>query len=344
MQVKEVKEHPMNILEADFPATGTREEQLRFLVNYAVLAPSNHNTQPWKFRIHDDSLDVNIDKSSALNFIDPHFRQLAISCGAAIGMFEVAAKYFGYEPIVKMIMDETETGVVANITLGQKIASDPHNIRLFKAILLRQTNRRFFAETPVAKQVLKSCRDLSADNGVEISYITEQENKIRVANLSEVAIRHQHDQPWYRREFASRLRSNGSEKTGMSSFGFYSINLPTFLARFIMDLFNTGKSSAVFNRRKILDGSPAIAIFATELDEQESWLNTGKALSLVLLELCSQGLTASYLNQAIEVDNLRPQLARIVSSRGFPQLMIRIGQAQGVKSSQRKDIDKVLPN
>ena len=90
--MKEAKEHKISILEADFPHSGTREEQLRFLVNYAVLAPSNHNTQPWKFCIHDDSLDVLVDKSSALNFIDPLFRQLAISCGAAIGMFEVAAK------------------------------------------------------------------------------------------------------------------------------------------------------------------------------------------------------------------------------------------------------------
>jgi hypothetical protein len=179
---------------------------------------------------------------------------------------------------------------------------------------------------------------------VEFYYITEQEDKVRVANLSEVAIRQQHAQPWYRREFASSLRGNASGKTGMSSFGFSSLNLPTFVARFIMVLFNIGKSSAQFNRRKILNGSPAIGIFLTEEDEHKSWLNTGRSLSSVLLELSSQGLTASYLNQAIEVDTLRPQLARIVSSRGFPQLMIRIGQAPKVKSSQRRSIDEVLLN
>ncbi|MFT6899014.1 MAG: hypothetical protein ACJA13_003445 [Paraglaciecola sp.] len=340
--MKDAKEHSFNIAEEDFPYSGSKEQQLRFLLGYAVLAPSNHNTQPWKFRIHDDSVDVIVDKSSALNFIDPQLRQLTVSCGAAIGMFEVAAKYFGYTPSVRIFEDDSDT--IANITLGQKNAEDAHNIRLFKAILQRQTNRRFFATTPVAEPVLKTCKDLAADTGVEFSYISEQEDKVRVANLSEVAIRYQHGQLWYRREFASRLRSNTSGKTGMSSFGFSGLNLPTPVVRFIMELFNTGRSSALFNRRKILKGSPAIGIFLTEQDEQISWLNTGRGLSAVLLELSSQGLTTSYLNQAIEVDNLRPQLARIVRSRGFPQLMIRIGRAPRVKPSQRRSIDDVLLN
>lgn len=340
MKVKEAKEQSISMAEADFPYSGTREEQLRFLVNYAVLAPSNHNSQPWKFCIHDDSMDVILDKSRALNFIDPQFRQLSISCGAAIGMFEVAAKYFGYEPGVLIFKDDTDR--LATLKLGRKVAVDPHNKRLFKAISHRQTNRRFFAKTPVAKPILESCKDLAAGSGVEFSFVTKQQDKVRVANLCEVAIRHQHAQPWYRREFSSRLRSNASGKTGMSSFGFSSLNLPTPVARFIMDLFNRGKSAAMFNRRKILKGSPAVAIFTTEQDERETWLNTGRALSLVLLELSSQGLTASYLNQAIEVVNLRPQLAKIISSRGFPQLMIRIGEARRVKPSQRRNIDELF--
>ena len=42
---------PWAIAEAAFPREGTLEEQLRFLVGYAVLAPSNHNNQPWLFAV-----------------------------------------------------------------------------------------------------------------------------------------------------------------------------------------------------------------------------------------------------------------------------------------------------
>ncbi len=50
----------------------------------ATLAPSIHNTQPWRFEVHDGRLDVYADRSRGLPIIDPSGRQLAISCGAAI--------------------------------------------------------------------------------------------------------------------------------------------------------------------------------------------------------------------------------------------------------------------
>ena len=43
-----------NVSEEAFPIQGGPEEKLRFLLNYAVLAPSGHNTQPWLFRLSGD--------------------------------------------------------------------------------------------------------------------------------------------------------------------------------------------------------------------------------------------------------------------------------------------------
>ena len=36
--------NPWAITEQDFPVAGSVEEQLRFLLGYAILAPSSHNT------------------------------------------------------------------------------------------------------------------------------------------------------------------------------------------------------------------------------------------------------------------------------------------------------------
>src|ERR1051326_2408409 len=38
-----------SVCETDFPARASLAEQFAFLLNYAVLAPSSHNTQPWCF-------------------------------------------------------------------------------------------------------------------------------------------------------------------------------------------------------------------------------------------------------------------------------------------------------
>jgi nitroreductase len=44
------------------PLLGTAIDKARFAVRYAVLAPSSHNTQPWRFIINGDELLVCADR------------------------------------------------------------------------------------------------------------------------------------------------------------------------------------------------------------------------------------------------------------------------------------------
>jgi hypothetical protein len=107
---------------------------------------------------------------------------------------EVAARHFGFEPVVKICSFKTDTDVVATTTLGNKAPEDLHNSCLYNAIMQRQTNRRFFVDKPIATPLLEVCINLAADCAVEFVYLTTPEDKNRVANLSEVAIRYQHNQ------------------------------------------------------------------------------------------------------------------------------------------------------
>ena len=68
--------NPWAITEQDFPVAGSVEEQLRFLLGYAILAPSSHNSQPWQFRIDAASapttqIDLLADRSRRLGVVDP---------------------------------------------------------------------------------------------------------------------------------------------------------------------------------------------------------------------------------------------------------------------------------
>jgi hypothetical protein len=55
MSLSEPEFQPWNISEILFPANGTKIELLKFLLNYAILVPSSHNTQPWLFKIMGDN-------------------------------------------------------------------------------------------------------------------------------------------------------------------------------------------------------------------------------------------------------------------------------------------------
>ena len=60
-----------NISQLQFPPSVSSSEILRFLLNYAVLAPSGHNTQPWLFQINGNVLGFYADRSRALPIVDP---------------------------------------------------------------------------------------------------------------------------------------------------------------------------------------------------------------------------------------------------------------------------------
>ena len=57
---------------------------LRNAAARATLAPSIHNTQPWRFRLGRHSLEMLADPDRQLRVIDPGGRQLMISCGCAL--------------------------------------------------------------------------------------------------------------------------------------------------------------------------------------------------------------------------------------------------------------------
>lgn len=47
---------PWKLKETEFPQTGTPTEQLKFLLNYRLLAFSWHNIQPWNFKINNETI------------------------------------------------------------------------------------------------------------------------------------------------------------------------------------------------------------------------------------------------------------------------------------------------
>jgi hypothetical protein len=56
----------------------------------------------------------------------------------------------------------------------------------------------------------------------------------------------------------------------------------------------------------------------------------------------NEGYSTSYLNQPIEVADLRTELARELAIDGYPQLLLRVGHGQLVSHSPRRPISDVL--
>ena len=84
------------VSELDFPSSGPIQMQLRFLLRYAILAPSVKNTQPWRFAIEENRVRIFADPDRVLHVTDPNRRELYISLGCALENLLVAAEHFGF--------------------------------------------------------------------------------------------------------------------------------------------------------------------------------------------------------------------------------------------------------
>ena len=89
----------------EYPLTGTNDEKLMSILRHAVLAPSSHNSQPWRFEVVDGALNLYADRARALPVVDPDDRELVISCGAAPGLIQFALRPVGTDPITERAPD-----------------------------------------------------------------------------------------------------------------------------------------------------------------------------------------------------------------------------------------------
>lgn len=78
------------------------------------------------------------------------------------------------------------------------------------------------------------------------------------------------------------------------------------------------------------------------MDNNEAWLAAGLGLQRLLLAATKAGYATSYLNQPIEVSELRTRLATELHLAGYPQLLLRVGRGSAVPHSPRRPIADVL--
>jgi hypothetical protein len=117
--------------------------------------------------------------------------------------------------------------------------------------------------------------------------------------------------------------------------------LESYVTPLLVRTFDWGERQAAKDEQ-LVEGSPALAVLGSPDDTPVAWLQTGQALSHLLLLATAAGVSTSFFNQPIEVPELRPQLAALLGVGGFPQLLLRLGLGPEVRPSPRRPVDEVL--
>src|SRR2546423_300252 len=96
----------------------TITERLHSAVELAVRAPSVHNTQPWRWRIDSNTVELFADRSRQLPATDPEGRDLLLSCGAALHHLQVALSAVALACSVQYLPDPENRDHLATVTMA----------------------------------------------------------------------------------------------------------------------------------------------------------------------------------------------------------------------------------
>jgi nitroreductase len=281
----------------------------QLLVNAAAagaMAPSSHNTQPWRFRLVDDALELHADPRRHLSVIDGERRQLIESCGCALFNARVAMRAMGVEDDVELFPDVEDPDHLATLRCGNWLISEDVDRDLLRAIPLRHTNRRPFLPRPVSLADSRELIALASRPGVWLGRL-DPDQKRRLGRVIDEADRTHYGNPVYRAELTGWLVTPGARRRD-------GIPLEERAYRSPMPL-----------EKELVRTSPVVMVLGTYGDGPRDWLEAGQALEALLLHATLRGLSAAFLNQALELPALRREVTRIIDRGEHPQMILRLG-------------------
>jgi nitroreductase len=336
--------HVSEVIEMTTASVSTRHparhEVLRNAAMRALLAPSVHNTQPWRFVLTDDTLEVHADFGRQLHVLDPRARQLTISGGCALLNARVAIEALGFDATIDRFPRPGDRAILAHISLGSQ-NPHPHSVDLNRAIERRRTNRRQFTDEPVPDLLIASLVDLAAQEGVALVPILQPEHRAAVSTLSMMADRIEQEDPAYVAEIAAWTTNDPRRRDGIQAatipYG-QAVEHNEVLPLRNFDVHGIGWLPSALSTAP----EQCLLLLCSAADTPADWLHTGEALERIWLELTHEGYWASPLTQVIEVGLTRGQLQRAIGRPQHPQLLLRVGRAPNAEATPRRRSEDVL--
>ena len=307
--------------------------RLRFALHAAVVAPSIHNTQPWRFRVTDGPepyVDLLLDPARELPAVDPAHRQLVISCGAALAGYELGLRSCGLEPLVELLPAVGGQSCLARIRVNDLAHADPRSTHLLRALRERRSYRGAMTAEKVAPTLSDELMD-AVEDACRLQLVTDDRWRA-VEHLVVQAAIELSDTTDVDRETRDWTRLSERSSDGVPAANWQRTSEQTAGAPIVQRDFAQGRPlphQEQTHGPTGPEGDPLIAVLISRGDTSRDWIESGQALLRLCLAAQEAGLALGYVNQPTEVPGLREDLATLLTPMpaGFtvPQLAFRLG-------------------
>jgi nitroreductase len=318
------------------PAVAIPADQVGYLITTAARAPSVHNTQPWRFKVSEDAIELYADTRRKLR-VDPAGREMLISCGAALFGLRLAIRSLGYQPIVELLPDPARLRLLARVRLSSGTPLSDTEPRMLEAVPHRHTHRGPFADEPLPDGLLAALQHDARVEGATLALVEPTINYRRLADIVSAASRRLDLDPVARIEVRRWSRAVGSTaRDGVPAHAFPAVAIPAGQQRGRLRQrdFDLGREFGL-----LATGGPpaaATAVLVTRADGRADWLRAGQALHRLLVRAADRWVFASLYTQPLEAAAIRDLIRTRLGLPGAPQMLLQLGRARTALATARR--------
>jgi len=295
----------------------------------AIRAPSPHNTQPWRFEVTADRIDVLLDPERVLAVADSEAREARLSCGAAILNMRLALRAAGHDAVVELLPSRDRPEHLATAWIKDSYRTTPQDGALARAIRFRRSNRRPFTDRPVPVWIRQALVDAASMEGGELALLERPADLDALAALLRHAEHAQSEDPAFQVELC-RWTAEGARDDGVPAVAGGPRPAPGTLLT--LRHYTAGGRPP----ERPYESDPLVAVLGSSTDTSLAQMRAGQAMQRVLLTATTAGVSASFLSQPVEVATTRASLRGLLGGRACPQAVLRFGYGFTAPATRRR--------
>jgi nitroreductase len=318
-------------------------DRLDFVVGAAARAVSVHNTQPWRFRVVDDRLELLADRERQLTATDPRGREMLLSCGAALYNARLAIRALGAQPSVALFPVPGEADLLARLTVIGRGAATAEERQMFAAIPHRHTHRSEFTPKEVPRDLLVAVQAAVIEEGAGLHFVERPGSRRALSDVVTAADRAQRTDAAIVAETAAWTAAPGQSRAdGVPPLAYPAHAGPERAAFPIRD-FAAGRGWGSGEPGDVGTNHP-VAVLTTVGDQPTDWLVAGQALERMLLLAATRWIFAAMFSQPLESPAARVLVRDEVGTPDFPQMIVQLGHAPVAPATPRRPVGDVTEN
>jgi nitroreductase len=323
------------VSQRDFPDAAPLETQLRFLLRYAILAPSTKNSQPWAFSVRGNQVHIIADLRRGQLIADPDRRELYISLGCALENLLVAAEHFGLRHGVSYFPEPGNEELAVTVLFAPGgVPSYARAGATLSAIVRRHNDNSVFRGVPVPDEVRRRLMACCVESELRMNLTDDRHFRRWIEALTLQADRVEFANPAFRKELGYWI--------GQGVFG--APPLLAGLGRLAVSKIDLGEAVGEQDHA-ILESAALLGLVTASGDSHFAHLRTGQLFERVWLTATAMGVSLNPMSQTMRRPELRAAVGELLPGPGWiPQHLFRVGVSarEEERHTPRRPLEDVL--